>query len=116
MKNSVIKKGSIRYEFLCQKNFQAEMLALLEAIHHQSLPIEQYYKNQLGDTTTVFKTSIGMNTYIIKRYNFRNLMHGLKLQFRKSYGFRSYYTAIYLQQIGIPTIQPFAAIQAKKRD
>lgn len=72
-----------------------------------------FYKQDIGDTTTVGVVKTLHNYYVIKRYNIRNFCHGIKLQFRKSHGFRSFHFAKYLATLKISTIKPVAVIQKK---
>lgn len=102
------------YELLYETKHAAVVQSLLAGIENNTLFIEQYFKNQPRDTTTVFKTSIEGKSYVIKRYNFRNLKHRVKLQLRTSHAYRSYQYAHYLKEIGVRTIEPIAVIQKKK--
>lgn len=72
-----------------------------------------FFKNTDGDTTTVAYVEVGNKKIVIKRYNQKSFFHFLKLQFRESHAFRSFWYAYYLNKLNIQTIKPIAAIQKK---
>lgn len=72
-----------------------------------------FYKSSPGDTTTVGVVRVSDQHWVIKRYNFKNNLHALKLQLRKSHGARSFLFSLWLQKIRLPAIKPVAFIQKK---
>lgn len=103
--------------FFFTKLYDASMAEIMDKL---CLEIDDFlinakaiYKNQVSDVTTVAMIQIEQRFLVIKRYNFRNLLHALKLQFRQSHAFRSFNYAVYLSKLGIPSIKPAAIIQKK---
>jgi serine/threonine-protein kinase RIO1 len=101
------------YRLLFEEKNREKVLALLVALNERVEGADKYFKNDPGDTTTVAKVSLKGENYVVKRYNFRSIWHKIKLQFRKSHGFRSFYYAHFIKELGIPTIEPIAVIQKK---
>lgn len=90
-----------------------EFEAFLNQLDHHIKNADVLIKNSSGDTTTVARIQWNQNCLIVKRYNFRNFFHALKLQFRKNYAERSFYYASLLEAKGVPTITPIAIIKRK---
>lgn len=72
-----------------------------------------FYKNAKKDTTTVARISHEGRWYVLKRYNFRNSWHAIKLQFRQSRALHSFYYAHVLNTSGISTIKPVAFFEKR---
>lgn len=71
-------------------------------------------KNQLlknGRSSTVIKTNLNEIPVVVKRYNIKNIWHGLRRCFRKTRAARSWQLSQYLSFIGIPTAKPLAFVE-----
>ncbi len=102
------------YDCAYRVEYQSLMEQLLTNPDYFLATARNYYKNNERDTTTVGHVEVDGHQIILKRYNHRNLMHGIKLQFRQSHAFRSFWYAYQLGKLGIKTIKPIAVIQRKK--
>lgn len=66
-----------------------------------------------GNTATVARVSLGSTTVIVKRYNVKNLFHGMKLLARKSRARRTWQNGHRLIFQGVPTARPLALIEGR---
>lgn len=64
-----------------------------------------------GRSSTVIKIKNGDRTFVIKRYNMKNILHWLRRMFRPSRASRSWQLAHTLTHAGIPTAKPIAFIE-----
>ncbi len=67
-----------------------------------------------GGSATVALVEAGEHTWVIKRYNIKNLMHWLKRCWRPSRAWHSWVAAHHLTQIGITTPAPLAVIERRR--
>jgi len=75
--------------------------------------VGQALKN--GNTSTVWSTLVNGHDMVVKRYNVKGFLHGLKLSLRPSRGKRSWINAHCLQFYGIPTPKPVAFLKRRSR-
>jgi tRNA A-37 threonylcarbamoyl transferase component Bud32 len=61
-----------------------------------------------GNTTTVVRFNVDGQDLVVKRYNVKNPVHGLRLAFKKSRADLSWYSAHLLLEYGINTPKPIA--------
>ncbi len=61
-----------------------------------------------GNTATVVRFKVGGQDLVVKRYNVKNPVHGLRLAFKKSRADRSWFGAHLLLEYGINTPKPIA--------
>jgi len=66
-----------------------------------------------GNTCTVGRVSISHVECVIKRYNIKNVWHGLSRLFRRTRASISWANAHRLQLLGIPTPKPIALFESK---
>ena len=63
-----------------------------------------------GNSSTVWLVDNGGRPMVIKRYNSKNLRHGIRLSLRRSRAVVSWQNAHLLRFLGIPTPRPIAAL------
>ncbi|MFO7883899.1 MAG: lipopolysaccharide kinase InaA family protein [Desulfobacteraceae bacterium] len=61
-----------------------------------------------GNSTSVVRFKVDDQDIVVKRYNVKNFVHGLRLAFKKSRGNRSWFWAHLLLEYGIRTPRPIA--------
>jgi len=66
-----------------------------------------------GNTCTIIKVPVDEHVLVIKRYNIKNIAHGLKQLFRKTRARRSWLSAHYLRLLSINTIKPIGLHEKK---
>lgn len=71
----------------------------------------RYFKNNPGDSSTVALIKIDGMLMVIKRYNVKSFLHGIKLWFRNSRAMISWNNAFLLVQLEVPTIEPVAVLE-----
>lgn len=107
-------KKNFLIEMMYDSTFHDEkMLSFFKDLDSYIDKADFFFKNSPGDTTTVAVVNFNEQHFVIKRYNSRSFWHRLKLQFRKSHGFRSFKFASLLPQFDIQTVKPIAVIQKK---
>lgn len=67
-----------------------------------------------GNTATVARVDMGSTSVILKRYNVKNTLHGLKLLLRKSRARRTWQNGHRLLFQGVPTARPLALIEGRR--
>ncbi|MBA2654530.1 MAG: hypothetical protein H0U71_05640 [Gammaproteobacteria bacterium] len=101
-------------EFMGDQNFYTQQLQIvLPQLNLDLAKVALFFKNSRGDTSTVALVQMGHDSYVIKRYNIKNFFHGLKIQFRRSHGYRSFCYAHFLKNKNVLTIKPVAVMQKK---
>lgn len=93
--------------------------AFFEAVKPLSIPMLDALLNanptlKMGNTCTVGVAPIQDQSVVIKRYNIKNIWHGLGRAVRQSRAAVSWANAHRLQLLGIPTPQPVALIEQKR--
>lgn len=66
-----------------------------------------------GRSTTVIKAQLGAETFVIKRYNIKNVWHLLRRMFRYTRAHHAWRLAQKLKLFGVPTAAPVAFIEKK---
>lgn len=66
-----------------------------------------------GNTCTVIATQFGQERVVIKRYNIKNLMHGLNRALRRSRAALSWANAFRLKAAGVATAEPVALLERR---
>jgi tRNA A-37 threonylcarbamoyl transferase component Bud32 len=66
-----------------------------------------------GNSATVALVQLGGRSYVVKRYNVKNFMHGLRRSFRKSRAWHAWGNAHRLDFLGISAMKPVAMVENK---
>ena len=66
-----------------------------------------------GNSSTVIKTTLNQQTFVIKRYNIKNAWHWVRRSFRKTRAANSFRLANLLRLFDIPTPKPIAYIEKR---
>lgn len=109
----IVSSRFVFHEFLYDDAVKDHIADVLLEIEHYLRNAKKFFKNHAGDTTTVGVVQFRQKQFVVKRYNFRNFWHAVKLQFRVSHAYKSYWFAHYLNQHAITAIRPVAVIQKK---
>ncbi|OGT36607.1 MAG: hypothetical protein A3F12_08110 [Gammaproteobacteria bacterium RIFCSPHIGHO2_12_FULL_38_14] len=67
-----------------------------------------------GRSSTVSKITLDQKTFVIKRYNMKNIFHKIRRLFRTSRAKKSWYFSQILQLFGVKTATPVAFIEEKR--
>lgn len=109
-----IKKRSFRRRIICKQSYYPVLQQFLSSIdQHLTTSRQQFFKSASNDTTTVGIVTIGALKLVVKRYNFRNFYHGLKVRCRPSKAMRSWRFAQQLLTHGIQTANPIAVVEER---
>lgn len=73
--------------------------------------VKPYMKN--GNTCSIIKTDLADYSLVVKRYNIKNILHGLKRSLRKTRAAVSWKNAHRLQWLDINTPKPIALIEKR---
>ena len=108
----ICHKSAKRFEVISRDACGPELEALL-ADPDASFPCkEQALKN--GNTCTVWGATAGELDLVVKRYNVKDVLHGLKLSTRPGRALASWENAHRLLFYGIATPRPIAVIKGKQ--
>jgi Lipopolysaccharide kinase (Kdo/WaaP) family len=101
--------------FICAKEYDTPVMQSFfnNIDRYLENPKNIFFKNDAGDTTTVSVVNIENRLYVVKRYNFKNFWHALKLRFRSSRAMRSWLFTHHLHALGIKTIKPVAILEER---
>lgn len=66
-----------------------------------------------GNTTTVGEVTIGGVRYVLKRYNIKNTLHGLRKMLRASRAARSWRAGLLLEMLGVNTARPLVMLERR---
>lgn len=103
-------------EFFCKKTFLSRQLWL-----RQWAPLKEDIDGVVtqgnlikdGNTCTVVKATVADNHWVIKRYNIKNIAHGLSRFLRKKRAENSWKFSQLFQLLGIKTATPVALLENK---
>lgn len=99
---------------ICKKDYYESLAYFLNNIdYYLANSKEMFFKHQPRETTTVGIVSIANYKLVVKRYNFRNFWHGLKLRLRASKAMRSWLFSHRLQANDIATANPVAVVEER---
>ena len=66
-----------------------------------------------GNSSTVAEVTIGDRTYVVKRYNIKNFLHGMTRMFRPSRAHHSWRNASILEMLGITIPHPYLFMEER---
>ena len=66
-----------------------------------------------GNTTTVGEVSIAGTSYVLKRYNIKNTVHGIRKMLRASRASRSWRAGLLLEMLGVSTAKPLVMLEKR---
>ncbi len=89
-----------------------DLQALLEAGIDQAMESGVMLKN--GNSSTVCRVQWRGHDWVIKRYNIKNLWHGVKKQFKPSRARRSWRNARWLDLIGVATPEAVGYVECRR--
>ncbi len=108
----VCRKRAGRFEVIVRDAFGAALKALLADLDGSFPGREQALKN--GNTCTVWATVVAGRRLVVKRYNVKGLLHGLKLSARPGRAMISWENAHRLRFYGIATPSPVAVVRIRR--
>lgn len=79
-------------------------------------PDSFFYQGRMlkdGDSTTVTAITLDGNTYVVKRYNLRNLWYGIRRLFRPTRAWRCWVSGHMLQTFGVATPAPVLMLERR---
>ena len=97
-----------RFE-VCEREAYGDELAELMENPDKFIEAGLVLKN--GNSSTVALVRLVDRSLVIKRYNIKNLWHGLRRAFRKSRAWQSWRNAHRMEFLGIPALKPVAMIE-----
>ncbi len=108
----ICHKTAKRFEVIARDASGLELDRLLADLDASFPGRAQALKN--GNTCTVWATRAGSQKLVIKRYNVKGLLHGLKLSIRPGRAMVSWENAHRLLFYGIATPKPIAVVKIKR--
>jgi tRNA A-37 threonylcarbamoyl transferase component Bud32 len=105
-------KHSAGYQVVANKYQSGELLELLQNPDASFPGKEQALKN--GNTCTVWPTAVGGLDLVVKRYNVKNIWHGIKLRLLSGRAERSWVNGHRLLFYGVPTPAPVALMEQRR--
>ncbi|MFN3235955.1 MAG: lipopolysaccharide kinase InaA family protein [Pseudomonadales bacterium] len=104
------EKSFSRYLVCERSEYNDEMRQLLAAPDKY---IESGEILKAGNSATVAKVRLGQRDLVIKRYNIKNLGHGITRAFRKSRAWNSWENSYHMEFLGIPSLKPLAMMESR---
>jgi tRNA A-37 threonylcarbamoyl transferase component Bud32 len=102
-------EGSFSRFLVCEREFHtSDMEDLLE---HPDRYIEQGKLLKDGNTATVARVFAAGRDLVVKRYNIKGMVHGLRRAFQKSRAWNSWENSYHMEFLGIPSLKPLAMIE-----
>ncbi|MCB1645149.1 MAG: serine/threonine protein kinase [Pseudomonadales bacterium] len=102
-------RSSLKEFMVCERSeYNAELEELL-ADPDRFIDNAEILKN--GNTTTVALVNLSDRALVIKRYNIKDAVHGLKRALRKSRAWHSWSNAFRMEFLGIRSLKPVAMIE-----
>ena len=102
-------RSSFRRFMVCERDaFSDEMQAVIE---NPDGFITDGRILKSGNTSTVALVHLVDRSLVIKRYNIKSVLHGLRRAFRKSRAWVSWSNAFRMEFLGIPSLKPVALIE-----
>jgi len=96
---------------LCKRSIMSEDLARF--IDNPDDFLERGAILKAGNTTTVGEVSIAGTPYVLKRYNIKNTLHGLRKMLRPSRASRSWQAGLLLEMLGVSTAKPLVMLEKR---
>jgi tRNA A-37 threonylcarbamoyl transferase component Bud32 len=87
--------------------------ALTAFIHNPDNFIHEKNLLKQGNSSTVATVTIAGRDFVLKRYNIKNMIHGLTRLLRPSRAYHSWRNAAVLKMLGIATPQPFLFMEER---
>jgi len=100
-----------RLRMLCKRSIMNEELARF--IENPDDFLERGRILKAGNTTTVGEVSIGGTSYVLKRYNIKSAMHGIRKMMRASRASRSWRAGLLLEMLGVSTAKPLVMLERR---
>jgi tRNA A-37 threonylcarbamoyl transferase component Bud32 len=96
---------------LCKRSIMSEELSRF--IENPDAFLERGTILKAGNTTTVGEVTIAGTKYVLKRYNIKNAMHGIRKMLRASRAARSWRAGLLLEMLGVSTAKPMVMLEKR---
>jgi tRNA A-37 threonylcarbamoyl transferase component Bud32 len=96
---------------LCKRSIMSEELSRF--VENPDAFLECGTILKAGNTTTVGEVSIAGTHYVLKRYNIKNAVHGIRKMLRASRAARSWRAGLLLEMLGISTAKPLLMLEKR---
>ncbi len=96
---------------LCKRSIMSEELSSF--VKNPDAFLERGTVVKAGKTTTVGEVSIAGTKYVLKRYNIRNALHGIRKMIGTSRAARSWRAGLLLEMMGVSTAKPMVMLEKR---
>ncbi|MBT8145826.1 MAG: phosphotransferase [Gammaproteobacteria bacterium] len=96
---------------LCKRSIMSEELSRF--IENPDEFLERGTILKAGNTTTVGEVSIAGTSYVLKRYNIKSTLHGVRKMLRASRAARSWRAGLLLEMLGVSTAKPLVMLEKR---
>ena len=103
------KNASLR--MLCKRSIMSE--DLVRFVKNPDDFLERGAILKAGNTTTVGEVTIAGTSYVLKRYNIKNTLHGIRKMLRASRASRSWRAGLLLEMLGVSTAKPLVMLEKR---
>ncbi|MEZ5490055.1 MAG: lipopolysaccharide kinase InaA family protein [Gammaproteobacteria bacterium] len=97
---------------LCNRKIMSEEFR--DFLQNPDSYLEQGTLLKGGNTTTVGQVAVGGTDYVLKRYNIKNRLHGLRRMLRASRASRSWRSGLVLEMLGVTTARPLLMLEKRQ--
>ena len=96
---------------LCKRSIMSDELTSF--IENPDSFLERGAILKAGNTTTVGEVSIAGTSYVLKRYNIKSPLHGIRKMLRASRAARSWRAGLLLEMLGVSTAKPLVMLEKR---
>jgi tRNA A-37 threonylcarbamoyl transferase component Bud32 len=99
------------YRMLCDRNIMSSEFSAFS--RNPDAYMERGEILKAGNTTTVALVTIDGRKYVLKRYNIKGLVHGLRRMVKASRASRSWQAGLLLEMLGVATAKPLMMLERR---
>ena len=112
--SAVVRRQTDSRTILCGRNYFSESMAAFLADPDRCLEGEKVELLKDGNSSTVARLEVGGLDLVVKRYNIKNVYHGLKRAVSRTRASKSWENAHLLRFYGIETAPPVAMVESHR--
>lgn len=109
--SQIVHRSGGRYFMVCERKHWSSELEQVLTDPDAAMSRGRSLKN--GNSATLVEIDVDGRLLVVKRYNIKNFMHGIKRLFRSSRARRSWYNSHLMEFLGIPGARPVALLEKR---
>lgn len=109
--SQIVHQSGFRYFLVCERQYWSSELQKVLADPDTAMRHGRSLKN--GNSATVVEIEVDGRQLVVKRYNIKSFMHGIKRLFKSSRARRSWYNSHLMEFFDIPAARPVALLEKR---